>query len=158
MKKLSDRNAEYFRQSLVFRYHYSGDLALKRNFNKQEKKSIMQICLTVYNGLGYVIPIYKQIWITKRTIKTEEVKKKRIILEYTSTFLSTPLKCDRSKRVKLRLAKHIAARTREYARINNQFFHERGELLGGQNVSLTAHIKMTQERLALRAFEPTASP
>ena len=40
MKKLSDRNAEYF-QSLVFRYHYSGDLALKRNFNKQEKKSIM---------------------------------------------------------------------------------------------------------------------
>ena len=41
MKKLSDRNAEYFRQNLVFRYHYSGDLALKRNFNKQEKKSIM---------------------------------------------------------------------------------------------------------------------
>ena len=41
MKKLSDRNADYFRQSLVFRYHYSGDLALKRNFNKQEKKSIM---------------------------------------------------------------------------------------------------------------------
>ena len=41
MKKLSDRNAEYFRQSLVFRYHYSGDLALKRNFTKQEEKSIM---------------------------------------------------------------------------------------------------------------------
>ena len=41
---------------LVFKYHYSGDVALKRNFDK-------------------------------RTIKWEEVKKKRIILDYTSTFL-----------------------------------------------------------------------
>ena len=39
---------------------------------------------------------------TKRAIKTEEVKIK-IILNYTSTFLSTLLKCDRSKRFKLRL-------------------------------------------------------
>ena len=43
---------------------------------------------------------------TKRTIKTEEIKKKkRIILEYTSTFLPTPLKSDKSKRFKLRLTK-----------------------------------------------------
>ena len=67
---------------------------------------------------------------TKRTIKTEDVKKKRIILEYTSTFLSTALKCDKSKRFRLRLTKYIAARIREYSRINNQLFHGRGEILG----------------------------
>ena len=32
---------------------------------------------------------------TKRTIKTEEIKKIIIILEYTSIFLPTPLKSDR---------------------------------------------------------------
>ena len=26
---------------LVFKYHYSGDVTLKRNFDKQEKESIM---------------------------------------------------------------------------------------------------------------------
>ena len=26
---------------LVFKYHYSGDVAFKRNFNEPEKKSIM---------------------------------------------------------------------------------------------------------------------
>ena len=67
--------------------------------------------------------------VTKRAIKTEEVKIK-IILKYTSTFLSTLLKCDRSKRFKLRLTEYIAAKTSEYSRINNQLFHERGEILG----------------------------
>ena len=45
---------------LVFKYHYSGDVALKKNFDKQEKESIMQMCVTVCNSLGYVTPIYKQ--------------------------------------------------------------------------------------------------
>ena len=55
-------------------------------------------------------------------------KKKRIILEYASIFLSTPRKCNRLKRLKLRLTQYIANRTREYSRINNQLFLERREI------------------------------
>ena len=51
-----------------------------------------------------------------------------IILEYASIFLSTPLKCNRSKRFKLRSTKYMATRTREYSRINNQLFLERREI------------------------------
>ena len=63
----------------------------------------------------------------KRTIKTKEVKKKKNYSKYISTFLSTPLKCDRSKRSKLRITKYIAARTEAYSGISNQLFHERGD-------------------------------
>ena len=63
----------------------------------------------------------------KRTIKTKEVKKKKNYSKYISTFLSTPLKCDRSKRSKLRITKYIAARAGEYSGLNNQLFHERGD-------------------------------
>ena len=60
------------------------------------------------------------------TIKTEELKKKkRISLEYTNTFLSTPLKCDGSKRLMLPMNKWIAAR--EYSGITNQLLHDRGD-------------------------------
>ena len=67
---------------------------------------------------------------TKRTIKTEDVKKKNYSGIHKYTFLSTALKCDKSKRFRLRLTKYIAARIREYSRINNQLFHGRGEILG----------------------------
>ena len=50
------------------------------------------------------------------------------ICKYTSIFLSTPLKCNRSKRFKLRSTKYMATRTREYSRINNQLFLERREI------------------------------
>ena len=53
---------------------------------------------------------------------------------------------------------NIAAKNREYfySRINNQLFHERGEILWEQNVSPTKHITVTQELLALRPLDPTA--
>ena len=51
-------------------------------------------------------------------------------MKYTSTFLSTLLKCGRSERFKLRLTGYIAARTKEYSRMNNYLFHERGEIVG----------------------------
>ena len=54
----------------------------------------------------------------KRTIKAKEVKKNNYS-KYISTFLSTPLECDRSKRSKLRITKYIAARNGEYSELNN---------------------------------------
>ena len=67
---------------LVSKYHYSGDVALKRNFNKPEKESI------IYNSLGFVIPAYKYTWMTKCTIEAEEVKKNYYprICKYISTY------------------------------------------------------------------------
>ena len=82
--------------------------------------------------------------------------KKKIILEYASIFLSTSLKCNRSKRFKLRLTKYIATRTREYSRINNQLFLERLEISIEYNISPTEPITLTRERLAQRASDLTA--
>ena len=54
--------------------------------------------------------------------------KKKIILEYACIFLSTSLKCNRSKRFKFRFTEYIATMTKEYSRINNQLFLERVEI------------------------------